>query len=147
MDACNPPAPACACASTAGDRPYGARARRTAGDLSQPVRRALAHVLACYAQRLTLAELAAVSAQTPFTLIRAFRRELGITPHACLVQVRVLAATRMMEAGRPIAAAAADAGFVDQAHLTRHFKRFHGDTPARFLSAARGTRAAAAHAA
>lgn len=101
------------------------------------VRRALEHVARHYANRITLADLAAITAQTPFALIRTFRQELGITPHACIVGVRVAAALRLLEAGASVAAAAAETGFADQAHLTRHFKRTHGSTPRRYLAGAR----------
>ena len=102
---------------------------------SPALRRALAHVARHYAQRITLADLAAVAAQTRFALIRAFRRELGITPHACIVRMRLAAALRLLEAGETVSAAAAEAGFSDQAHLTRHFKRAHGSPPRRYLAA------------
>ena len=111
---------------------------------SPALRRALAHVERHYAQRITLADLAAVAAQTPFALIRAFRRELGVTPHACLVRIRLDAALRLLEAGESISSAAALAGFSDQAHLTRHFKRAHGSPPHRYLAAKRISRCDAA---
>jgi AraC-like DNA-binding protein len=37
-----------------------------------------------------------------------------------------------LRAGLPIAIVAAEAGFYDQAHLTRHFKRIVGLTPGRY---------------
>lgn len=86
-----------------------------------------------YAEPVTVAGLAARVGQTPFQLIRAFRRELGVTPHALLIRIRVARATDMLERGEPIAGAAVGVGFVDQTHFTRHFKRMHGDTPGRFL--------------
>ena len=41
------------------------------------------------------------------------------------------ARSRILE-GEPLAAVAADVGFVDQAHLTRRFRDFLGTTPAAF---------------
>ena len=58
-----------------------------------------------------------------------------MTPHACIVRMRLDAALRLLEAGESISAAAAEAGFSDQAHLTRHFKRAHGSPPRRYLVA------------
>ena len=110
-------------------------ARGASTSRSPALRRALAHVERHYAQRITLDDLAAVAAQTPFALIRAFRRELGITPHACIVRLRLAVALRLLEAGESVSAAAAEAGFSDQAHLTRHFKRAHGSPPRRYLAA------------
>jgi AraC-like DNA-binding protein len=47
-----------------------------------------------------------------------------------LDQVRLL-----LKGGASIAAAAVDAGFADQSHMSRQFKRAYGLTPARWLSA------------
>ncbi len=38
----------------------------------------------------------------------------------------------LVRAGLPITLVAAEAGFYDQAHLTRHFKRIVGLTPGRY---------------
>ena len=91
--------------------------------------RAIEHIGHHHALRIRLIDLAVVAAKTPFQLIRAFRREIGTTPHAYLVRVRVLAGTLRLTAGEPIASIATAVGFVDQAHFTRHFKRIHGTTP------------------
>jgi AraC-like DNA-binding protein len=100
--------------------------------LSDATRRSIAYICRHYGDRVRLADLAAASATTPFALIRAFRRDVGTTPHAFLVRVRVAAATRLLAANAlPIAAIATAVGFVDQTHMTRHFKRTHGRTPAR----------------
>ncbi len=57
------------------------------------------------------------------------RRELGISPHAFRLLARLNRARQMLRAGDPIAAVAADAGFADQSHLTRLFRRTCGTTP------------------
>jgi AraC-like DNA-binding protein len=103
--------------------------------LSKPVRCALAQLVVRYAERVTVNDLAAASACTTFQLIRAFRRELGITPHALLLRVRILRGTALLMQGEGIADIATRVGFVDQTHFTRHFKRVHGSTPARYACA------------
>jgi AraC-like DNA-binding protein len=60
---------------------------------------------------------------------RMVRRELGVAPHAFRLLTRLNLARRLLRAGEPIAAAAADAGFADQSHLTRLFRRTFGATP------------------
>ena len=55
-----------------------------------------------------------------------------MTPHAYQIQLRVRHAKALLRAGRPIASAAAEAGFYDQAHLTRHFTRIVGVPPGRY---------------
>jgi AraC-like DNA-binding protein len=70
----------------------------------------------------------------PAHLVRAFSREFGIAPHQYLVTRRVDRARRLLLAGLPAPAVAANTGFYDQSHLTRHFKRVVGTTPARFAT-------------
>jgi AraC-like DNA-binding protein/quercetin dioxygenase-like cupin family protein len=83
----------------------------------------------------TLAELAALSGVSRFQFLRGFRRETGVTPHAYLVQRRVRLARQLLIAGRAPAAAAQEAGFADQSHMTRAFRRQFGVTPARYQAA------------
>jgi AraC-like DNA-binding protein len=84
---------------------------------------------------VTLAELAALSGVSRFQLLRGFVRAVGTTPHAYLLQQRVRLARRLLVAGRRPAEAAAEAGFADQSHLTRAFRRQLGVTPARYCAA------------
>ena len=60
-----------------------------------------------------------------------------MTPHAYLVQRRLAVARGLLDAGTGIADAAAAAGFADQAHLTRLFRRSLGFTPAVYARAVR----------
>jgi AraC-like DNA-binding protein len=84
---------------------------------------------------VSLAELAALSGVSRFQLLRGFAREIGITPHAYLVQRRVLLARRFLADGQTPVQAAAGAGFADQSHMTRAFVRQLGITPGRYRAA------------
>ncbi len=108
--------------------------------VSGPVRAALGHLLANYRTQVSLNDLAALTRRTPFQLIRGFRKELGVTPHAMLIRIRILRAKVLLERGEPIAGVAVDLGFVDQTHFGRHFKRIHKETPGRFRNAMRARR-------
>lgn len=83
----------------------------------------------------TLAELAELTGVSRFQLLRGFAREIGITPHAYLVQRRVCLARQLLAAGQTPSQAAIQAGFADQSHLTRAFVRHLGITPARYRAA------------
>ena len=83
----------------------------------------------------TLAELAALSGVSRFQLLRGFARETGVTPHAYLLQRRVRLARQLLVAGCALAEAALEAGFADQSHMTRAFRRQFGVTPARYRAA------------
>ncbi|HDR8930801.1 AraC family transcriptional regulator [Burkholderia vietnamiensis] len=99
------------------------------------IRAARERLDAAPAEPASLAELAGLGGVSRFQLLRGFARELGITPHAYLMQSRTRLARALLASGRPIADAAAEAGFADQSHLTRAFARQFGITPGRFLQA------------
>ncbi|MDG4826101.1 AraC family transcriptional regulator [Asanoa sp. WMMD1127] len=83
---------------------------------------------------LTLAAAAESLGAHPTHLVRAFTAAFGLPPHAYLVGRRVDRARRLLLAGQPAASVAAAAGFYDQAHLTRTFRRYLGTTPAKFAT-------------
>ncbi|MGE3285596.1 MAG: helix-turn-helix domain-containing protein [Pseudonocardia sp.] len=65
-------------------------------------------------------------------LVRAFTREHGVAPHRYLTGRRVDLARRLLLDGMAPGEVAVVAGFYDQAHLGRHFRRLVGTTPARY---------------
>ena len=98
------------------------------------VRRARDRIDGDPAAPVTLAELAREAGLSRYQLIRAFARELGLTPHAYIVQKRVALARRLIRGRRGLAEVALRAGFCDQSHLTRCFLRHVGVTPRRYAT-------------
>ncbi len=99
---------------------------------SARVSRALELMHDRFADNLSVGELAGVSGLSPFHFIRLFRQVIGMPPHGYLTQIRLQHARAALAAGIAPAAAALAAGFCDQSHLTKHFKRSYGMTPAQF---------------
>ena len=64
--------------------------------------------------------------------VRAFTEAYGLAPSDYQRQLRVRTARGLLSHGVSPALAAAEAGFADQAHLTRHFKRVVGVPPAAY---------------
>jgi len=85
-------------------------------------------------ENVTLRDLARHAGLTPYHLCRVFRQTTGMAPHSYQIQMRVRRAKNLLLAGYPIAQAAVEAGFWDQAHLTRHFKRIMGLSPGRYVA-------------
>lgn len=84
-------------------------------------------------ENVALDRLAQEAGLSAFHLCRVFRRATGLSPHAYQLLVRVRLAKTLLARGTPIAQAAVEAGFFDQAHLTRHFRAICGVTPGRYL--------------
>lgn len=64
--------------------------------------------------------------------IAAFKRLTGLPPHAYHVMRKIETVKALLRAGLPPAEAAADAGFADQSHMSRHFVAQVGITPAAY---------------
>jgi AraC-like DNA-binding protein len=86
---------------------------------------------------LTAGDLAAAAGCSRYTAYRAFHQAYGLAPSDYQRQLRVRAARRLLSGGAPPAVAAAEAGFADQAHLTRWFRRYYGITPGAYRGAVR----------
>ena len=86
---------------------------------------------------LTLEQAARLVHAHPTHLVRAFSAAFGIAPHQYVTSRRVDLARRLLLDGLPPGEVATAAGFYDQAHLTRHFKRVVGSTPARYARSGR----------
>src|SRR3546814_9283188 len=91
-------------------------------------------------QDLTLTELAESAGFSRFHFLRAFRREVGVTPHAYLTGRRIAAAKRLLDGDQALSEVALACGFYDQSHFSRSFKGCSGVTPGQYR---RGLRAAA----
>lgn len=85
-----------------------------------------------FREKMTLRDASDVLHAHPAHLVRAFGGEFGISPHQYLTSRRVDLARRLLLGGMPPGLAAAEAGFYDQSHLTRHFKHMLGTSPGRY---------------
>ena len=82
-----------------------------------------------YAENISLEQLAAIAHLSPFHLLRSFRDQMSLPPHAYLIQLRIMHAKHMLRMGLPCIDAALAVGFADQSHFTKHFKRIVGVPP------------------
>ncbi len=82
-------------------------------------------------------DLAAAAGCSRYAAYRAFRSVAGLAPGEYQRQLRLRDARRALATGTQAGQAAADAGFADQAHLTRWSRRCYGITPAAYARAAR----------
>ncbi|MFI9201175.1 AraC family transcriptional regulator [Streptomyces sp. NPDC053048] len=68
----------------------------------------------------------------PAHLVRVFSREFGMGPHQYLTGRRVDLARKLLLSGMSPRLVAVSAGFYDQSHFNRHFKRSLGTSPGRY---------------
>ena len=84
---------------------------------------------------LTVSGIAQAVCISPYHFMRLFKESTGQSPHQYVTEARVRKAKELLATGKlTISEAAYRVGFVDQSHLTRHFKRVFGMPPKTFLS-------------
>lgn len=91
-----------------------------------------AYLEAHYQERITLADLCALTGCGKYYLVRAFTRTKGITPYRYLETVRINQAKQLLEKGLEPLETAYQTGFSDQSHFTNFFKQFIGITPKQY---------------
>ena len=110
----------------------------TSGRERGSVERARALLEENYAEDVSLRQLAQTVGLNPCYLCRAFRRQIGIPPHAYQAGVRIARARTLLATGHPAGVVASLTGFFDQAHFTRLFTRYVKTTPAAYARAVAG---------
>ncbi|WP_245992778.1 helix-turn-helix transcriptional regulator [Prauserella muralis] len=80
-------------------------------------------------------DLERVAGLDRWTIARQFRAAFGTSPTRFRTMRRLDQARTLMRAGHPLSEVAVLAGFADQSHLTRMFKRAYGLTPAAWTTA------------
>jgi AraC family transcriptional regulator len=86
---------------------------------------------------ITLADLAGVIRLSVFHFTRKFRSEFGCSPHAYVMQRRILRAKHQLaRTNLPIKVIAANCGFSDQSHMTHVFRTRLQITPASYRNQA-----------
>lgn len=87
--------------------------------------------------QIRLADWASSAGLRPESVSRGFRLAYGVTPAGYRAAARAQAAWRAVVSSQdPLAAVAHDAGFADQAHMTRAIQRLTGSTPGSWRRAA-----------
>lgn len=107
----------------------GSAATLKVGNERSAVKRVKDYLDCRYAEDVTLEELARLANLSPFHLVRVFRKEVGLPPHAYQTRVRLNHAKALLAQAATIGEAALSAGFCDQSHFTNHFRKVFGYPP------------------
>jgi AraC-like DNA-binding protein len=124
------------------------RALRRAGREHAAITRAMEWLDANSEQNVSIRSLAAVAGLSPYYLVRAFHRQVGVPPHRYQTILRVNRARKLLTSELALSEVAYRTGFCDQSHLTRCFKRTFGVTPGSYSAShvdARATARASEH--
>ncbi|UWR43626.1 AraC family transcriptional regulator [Phaeobacter inhibens] len=108
------------------------RFHQTAGETVPEIAKAAAHIEAAYGN-ISIADLTAQSCMTERQFRRSFTKVVGLSPKSFANIRRVLHALSLMsdDPNLGLADVANEAGFYDQAHLTRAFNQYLRATPAK----------------
>jgi AraC-like DNA-binding protein len=85
-----------------------------------------------FASDVKVQELAYLAGVSRVHATRMFTSAFGIAPHEYLNSARVILAKQMIKQGASLTQAAFDAGFSDQAHMSKRFKRSMGMSPGQY---------------
>lgn len=85
-----------------------------------------------FRETLTLVDIATAVGAHPVQLARQFRRTFGCSVGEYVRRARVDFACRALRTSAPLSEIAFDAGFADQSHFSRVFKRVTGRTPGEY---------------
>lgn len=98
------------------------------------IRRLRQYIEEYYAEDIKLADLAQLVNWNAYYLLRVFRSEVGLPPHAYLENVRIRQAQALLKRGCSLAQVAYETGFSSQSHFTTTFKRVLSVTPGQYRS-------------
>ena len=87
------------------------------------------HLASHPAEETRAADLERIAGIDRWAIARQFRRAFGTSPDRYRRMRRLAVARDAIAAGGTLAAVAAETGFADQSHMTRHFTRSFGLTP------------------
>ena len=104
------------------------------------IRRAVALMEANFATKLSRKEMARAAGLSVSYFSKLFTQCIGLSPHQYLVRCRLHHGKKLLatlEENLSLVDVAAEAGFADQAHFCRHFRRSYGVSPLAFRRTAR----------
>lgn len=99
------------------------------GHEKKPVQTVCEYLQDCFADNISVEQLASLVALSPFHLCRVFEKEVGVPPHVYQLDIRLNRAAHMLAQGKRISSVAIETGFFDQSHFHKAFKRKFGITP------------------
>jgi|TARA_R110002033_G_scaffold10172_8_gene33405 AraC-like DNA-binding protein len=98
-------------------------------DNKEIIKNSITYIKDSLETNISLDELAINSNLSKYHFLRVFKNHTGITPHKYILIQRIEKSKDLILKGMNISSAAYTAGFSDQSHLIRSFKKIYGYTP------------------
>jgi AraC-like DNA-binding protein len=92
----------------------------------------LVHIINTSEDFISLEELAQRVNLSRYAIIRLFKANAGLTPHAFQINLKINQAREQLKHGIPLAELAANLGFSDQSHFHKAFKAYTGVNPRQY---------------
>jgi AraC-like DNA-binding protein len=123
----------CSQAASLPEHTSGLRVASAACLRPRAVRRAIEYIHANLADSVRLHDIAGAVGLSVFHFSRTFRHTTGLAPHRYLVRARIeRVKLLLLESEQSLAAIAEEAGFSDQSHMSKVFRKLAGTTPKHF---------------
>ena len=104
---------------------------------SKQLREIIEYIHAYLDTQLSLTELATHLNLSTFHFARLFKKSLGLSPHKYILQTRIERAKKLIISQHlPLSNIALQAGFYDQTHFGKAFKKYVGVSPKAFAQEA-----------
>lgn len=103
-----------------------------AGSVAQPLQQVREFLMDNLDKNVELAELSQVAGLSRYQLLRSFKQNYGLAPHAYQIDQRIKQAKQFLKKGCSLSDTALRLGFADQAHFQRHFKQRVAMTPKQY---------------
>jgi len=85
-------------------------------------------------QEFSLIELAEMANLSQWHFLRQFKKHVGLSPHAWLIQARLQKSQKLLRQGLNLSEVSQQCGFSDQSHFSRHFRQTFGITPGGYIA-------------
>ena len=97
------------------------------------IKNSLEYIHINFLQNLTLDELAKISNVSKYHFIKTFKKEIGLTPHQYILDLKLEYAIKLIKQKTPLSQIAYICGFSDQSHFIKSFKKYFGFTPSALI--------------
>ena len=111
---------------------YSVTERSLPNRLSKPVTKAISYIEDNYSQPIKVEEIADTCRVSSSYLSRVFKKELGVSVHSYINNLRISRAVQMLSS-QSVADTATANGFCDSSHFIAVFKKSFGITPSEYL--------------